>query len=81
MPNKNCFLFHFENSFPSWDDQILIFYIQTSWSPQMPNHETQNILLNNLGSKQSGNEIWSDYVIPQNEIFYQKSLLKMWHGN
>ena len=47
----------------------------------MPNHETQNILLNNLGSKQSGNEIWSDYVISQNEIFYQKSLLKMWPGN
>ena len=40
--------------------------------------------MNNLGSKQSGNEIWPVYLILQNEffllqneIFYQKSLLKM----
>ena len=31
----------------------------------MPKHETRNILLNNLGSKQSVNEIWPDYVTIQ----------------
>ena len=40
----------------------------------MPKHETQNILLNNLGSKQSGNEIWPVYEILQNKNFYQKIL-------
>ena len=33
---------------------------------------TKHILLNNLGSKQSGNEIWPVYVILQKKIFYQK---------
>ena len=32
----------------------------------------KHILLNNLGSKQSGNEIWLVYVTLQNKIFYQK---------
>ena len=35
---------------------------------------TKHILLNNLGSEQSGNEIWSFYVILQNKIFYEKIL-------
>ena len=39
---------------------------------QMPKHETRNILLNNLGSKQSGNEIWPVYVVLQNNFFCQK---------
>ena len=32
-----------------------------SWHCQMPLHETRNILLNNLGSK-DGDEIWLVYV-------------------
>ena len=41
----------------------------------------KHILLNNLGSKQSGNEIWPVYVTLQNKFFYQKILWKMWSGN
>ena len=52
-----------------------------SWHPQMPKHETWNILLNNLRSKQSGKEILLIYVILQKENFYQKILRKMWRGN
>ena len=32
----------------------------------------KHVLLNNLGSKQSGNEIWPVYVILQNKIFDQQ---------
>ena len=35
---------------------------------------TEHILLNNLGSKQSDNEIWPVYIILQKKIFYQKIL-------
>ena len=35
----------------SWDNQISTF--QMSWRHQVPKHETQNILLSNLGSKHS----------------------------
>ena len=38
----------------------------------MPKHETRNILPNNFGSKQSGNEICPVYAILQKKIFYQK---------
>ena len=40
----------------------------------MPKYETEHILLNNLGSKQSSNEIWSVYGALQNKDFYQKML-------
>ena len=32
----------------------------------------KHILLNNLGNKHSGNEIWTVYVVLQNKFFYQK---------
>ena len=38
----------------------------------MPKHETRNILLNNLGSKQSVNEIWPDYVTIQKQKLINK---------
>ena len=38
----------------------------------MPKHETKHILLNNLGSKHSGNEDWPVFVVLQNNLFYQK---------
>ena len=38
----------------------------------MPKHETRNILLNNLGSKQSDNEIWPVYAILENKFFFVK---------
>ena len=42
---------------------------------QMPKHETRNyILLNNLGSKQSGNDIWPVCVTLQKVTFYQELL-------
>ena len=41
----------------------------------------KQIKLNNLGSKQSGNEIWPIYKILQKKIFYQKILWKMWPKN
>ena len=41
----------------------------------------KHILLNNLGSKQFDNAIWPVYVILQNKVFYQKTILKMWPGN
>ena len=41
----------------------------------------KHILLNNLASKQSGNEIWSVHAILQNKLFYQKTLSKLWPGN
>ena len=34
----------------------------------------KHVLLNNLGGKQSGNEIWPVPVILQNKTFYQKIL-------
>ena len=34
----------------------------------------KHIVLNKLGSKQPGNEIWSVYVILQNKNFFQKIL-------
>ena len=37
----------------------------------------KRILLNNLGSKQSGNEIWPVYVILQKKSVHQKILQKM----
>ena len=40
----------------------------------------KHILLNKLGSKQSGNEIWPVYVILQNKIFYQKIIWKIVPG-
>ena len=41
----------------------------------MPNHETRNTLMNNLGSKNSlFIEIWPIYVMLQNKFFYLKSL-------
>ena len=50
---EKYFLFHFKSSFHSWDNQVLIKFldIQISWHHQMPKHETQNTLLNNLRSK------------------------------
>ena len=36
----------------------------------------KHILLNNLGSKQSGDEIWPVYVLFQKKNFYQKIILK-----
>ena len=44
-----------------------------SWRHQMPKHE----LLNNFGSKQSGNEIWPIHVTLQNKTFYQKIIWKI----
>ena len=37
----------------------------------MPKHKTKNNLLNNLGSKQPGNEICSVYVISKKKYFCQ----------
>ena len=51
---EECFLFHLESSFRSWNNQILTFQIfkcQTSWNAQAWN--TKHIWLNNLGSKHS----------------------------
>ena len=48
-----------------------------SWRHQTPKHETRNILLNNLGSKQSGKEIWPVYVILQNKFFFKKYYEKL----
>ena len=45
---QKCFLFHFESSICSWDNQINFSEIQMSWRHQMPKHETRNI-----GSKHS----------------------------
>ena len=40
---KKCFLFHFESSFRSWDNQIFKFSdIPMSWRHQMPKHDAQN---------------------------------------
>ena len=48
MWNKEkCFLFHFESSFRSWDNQILTFHdVMTSSSAQAWN--TKRVLLNNF---------------------------------
>ena len=37
---------------------------------------TKHILLNNLESKQSGNEIWPVYVMLQSKIFLSKNSVK-----
>ena len=43
---------------------------------------TKHILLNNLESKQSGNEIWPVYVMLQSKIFLSKNSVKyVWSGN
>ena len=47
----------------------------------MVEHEAQNNLGNNLGSKQSGNEMWLVYLVLQKKVFYQSILLKMLPGN
>ena len=47
----------------------------------MVEHEAQNNLVNNLGSKQSGNEMWLVYLVLQKKVFYQLILLKMLPGN
>ena len=53
--------------------------MQMLWRHQIPKHEKRNalFLFNNLGSKQSGNEIWLVYVILQKKNFYQKIIRKM----
>ena len=38
----------------------------------------KHILLNNLGNKQSGNEILVSYLILQNKFFHEKFLRKMY---
>ena len=43
-----------------------------SWHHQMHRLETQHILLNNLESKHSGNEIWPIYIILQRNFFIKK---------
>ena len=36
---------------------------------------------NNLESTQPGNEIWPVYVILKGNLFYHKTIWKMWPGN
>ena len=38
----------------------------------------KHILLNNLGNKQSGNEILASYLILQNKFFHENFLRKMY---
>ena len=40
----------------------------------MPKHETRNILLNTWEVMNFGNEIWTVYVILQNNFFHQNIL-------
>ena len=43
---EKCFLFHFESSFHSWDNQILTFHVFSNLSYEvvkMPKHETWNL--------------------------------------
>ena len=49
---EKCFLFHFESSFRSWDNQILIFQIIKCHDViKCLTLNKKHILLNNLGSK------------------------------
>ena len=85
--NKEKFLFYFENFFRFWDNQILLKFsdIQMSWHHQMPNWvwNTKPILLNNLWSKQPGNEIWPVYVTLEDNFiiikFYGKCGLEIFN--
>ena len=39
---EKCLLFHFESSFPSWDEQVLTFQLLKCHDIQMPKYKTQN---------------------------------------
>ena len=76
LQNKEkCILFHFESSFCSWDNQVLTFQILNVWtSSNAQAWSTKEISLNNLESKLNLCNI-------KKEIFYQKTVWKMWPGN
>ena len=78
MKQGKCFLFHLESSFRSWDEQILTFQIFKClmtllhawvWNPK-------HVLLNKLGNKHSGNEIWPVYVILENKKLLSKKYMR-----
>ena len=49
---EKCFLFHFESSSRSWDNQCLTFYIFKYHDViKCPSMKLKHILVNNLGSK------------------------------
>ena len=74
---EKCFLFHFESSFRSWDDQVLTFQIfkfHDVIKCASMKHKTFYWITWEVNT--SGNEIWPDYVILQKKIFYKKSSMK-----
>ena len=76
---EKCFLFHFENSFRSWDN-FNFSDIQMTWRHQMPKHETQNTL-HILGTKhvlvmKFGQFMWYCKI----KVFIKK-YMKIWSGN
>ena len=77
MKQGKCFLFHFESAFRFWDLTFQLFKCNDVIKYLSMKHKT----LNNLESKQSGNEIWPVYVILQKKKNYRKILRKMWPGN
>ena len=76
LQNKEkYFLFHFKSSSCSWR-AFNILDIQMSWYHQMPKHETQNILLNNLGSKHSLVMKFDQFMQYYKIIFFIKKFCK-----
>ena len=80
MKQEKKFLFHFESSFRSLDNQILTFQafkchdIIKCLSMKHETHFTEQL----EKQAQSGNETLLLYIISQNKIFDQNILRKMW---
>ena len=79
---EKCFLFHFESSFRSWNNQILNFqifkchYVIKCLSMKHEIHFIEWL----RKQTQSGNEIWPVYVTLQDNFFYHKIIWKLVSG-